>query len=91
MLSLTTTRGESCRGLSKTALAVEGPARLLREAAVSAQQPLWGDDCGGADSGSENVNGEVDEVLIDEELTRVLAQVEVTFSNSLVRGILAFN
>jgi transposase InsO family protein len=39
-----------------------------------------------ADSGSENVNGEVDEVLIDEELTRVLAQVEVAFSNSMIEA-----
>jgi transposase InsO family protein len=38
------------------------------------------------DSGSENVNGEVDELLRDEELTRVLAQVEVTFSNSLIEA-----
>jgi hypothetical protein len=32
------------------------------------------------------VNGEVDEVLIDEALTRVLAQAEVTFSNSLIEA-----
>jgi transposase InsO family protein len=38
------------------------------------------------DSGSENVNGEVDELLRDEELTRVLAQVEVTFSNSMIEA-----
>ena len=36
-----------------------------------------------ADSGSENVNGAVDDLLDDEELTRVLAQVEVIFSNSM--------
>jgi hypothetical protein len=39
-----------------------------------------------ADSGSENVNGEVDELLKDEALTRVLAQVEVTFSNSMIEA-----
>jgi hypothetical protein len=39
-----------------------------------------------ADSGSENINEEVDELLRDEELTRVLAQVEVTFSNSLIEA-----
>ncbi len=39
-----------------------------------------------ADSGSENVNAEVDDVLSDEDLTRVLAQVEVTFSNSLIEA-----
>ena len=39
-----------------------------------------------ADSGSENVNGEVDNLLKDEALTRVLAQVEVTFSNSMIEA-----
>ena len=39
-----------------------------------------------ADSGSENVNGAVDAVLDDEELRRVLAQVEVTFSNSMIEA-----
>jgi putative transposase len=39
-----------------------------------------------ADSGSENVNGAVDDLLDDEELTRVLAQVEVTFSNSMIEA-----
>jgi transposase InsO family protein len=62
-----------------------GTCQILRQAAVqlrnrSAKTTLV------ADSGSENVNGEVDEVLIDEELTRVLAQVEVTFSNSMIEA-----
>jgi putative transposase len=39
-----------------------------------------------ADSGSENVNGPVDRLLNDEELTRVLAQVEITFSNSMIEA-----
>jgi putative transposase len=39
-----------------------------------------------ADSGSENVNGAVDDLLDDEELIRVLAQVEVTFSNSMIEA-----
>jgi len=39
-----------------------------------------------ADSGSENVNGAVDDALGAEELTRVLAQVEVTFSNSMIEA-----
>ncbi len=39
-----------------------------------------------ADSGSENVNGAVDELLEGEELTRVLARVEVTFSNSMIEA-----
>jgi putative transposase len=57
----------------------------LREAVVQLN------DCPGhavvvADSGSENVNGLVDNLLDDEELTRVLAQVEVTFSNSMIEA-----
>jgi putative transposase len=39
-----------------------------------------------AGSGSENVNRAVDGVLDDEELSRVLAQVEVTFSNSMIEA-----
>ncbi|MBJ19007.1 MAG: hypothetical protein CL933_06220 [Deltaproteobacteria bacterium] len=39
-----------------------------------------------ADSGSENVNGAVDDLLDGEALTRVLAQVEVTFSNSMIEA-----
>jgi transposase InsO family protein len=62
-----------------------GTCRILREAVVQLN------DCPGhavvvADSGSENVNGSVDNLLNDEELTRVLAQVEVTFSNSMIEA-----
>jgi transposase InsO family protein len=62
-----------------------GTCRILREAVVQLN------DCPGhavvvADSGSENVNGAVDDLLDGEELTRVLAQVEVTFSNSMVEA-----
>ncbi len=39
-----------------------------------------------ADSGSENVNGAVDDLLSGEKLTRVLAQVEITFSNSMIEA-----
>jgi len=39
-----------------------------------------------ADSGSENVNGAVDDLLDGEALTRVLAQVEITFSNSMIEA-----
>lgn len=58
-----------------------GTCRILRGAVVQLN------DCREhaiviAGSGSENVNGAVDDLLDDEELTRVLAQVEVTFSNS---------
>ncbi|MEE8165492.1 MAG: integrase core domain-containing protein, partial [Myxococcota bacterium] len=37
-------------------------------------------------AGSENVNGDVDNLLDGEEWTRVLAQVEVTFSNSMIEA-----
>ena len=39
-----------------------------------------------ADSGSENVNGAVNDLIDDEELTRGLAQVEVTFPNSMIEA-----
>jgi putative transposase len=62
-----------------------GTCRILREAVIQLN------DCPEhtivvADSGSENVNGAVDDLLDDEELTRVLAQVEVTFSNSMIEA-----
>ncbi len=62
-----------------------GTCRILREAVVQLN------DCPGhsivvADSGSENVNEAVDDLLDDEELTRVLAQVEITFSNSMIEA-----
>jgi putative transposase len=60
-----------------------GTCRILREAVVQLN------DCPDhaivvADSGSENVNGAVDDLLNGEEWTRVLARVEVTFSNSMI-------
>jgi putative transposase len=39
-----------------------------------------------ADSGSENLNGAVHDLLDDEEWTRVLAQIEITFSNSMIEA-----
>ena len=39
-----------------------------------------------ADSGVENVNGEVDELLNTGQLRRVLAQVEVSYSNSMIEA-----
>ncbi len=39
-----------------------------------------------ADSGVENVNGSVDSVLLTACLERILAQVEVAFSNSLIEA-----
>jgi transposase InsO family protein len=62
-----------------------GTCRILREAArqvcASAKNTTVF-----ADSGSENVNREVDNLLEHENLTRVLAQVEVTFSNSMIEA-----
>jgi putative transposase len=62
-----------------------GTCRILREAVVQLQ------NCPEqmivvADSGSENVNGAVDDLLDGEALTRVLAQVEITFSNSMIEA-----
>jgi putative transposase len=62
-----------------------GTCRILREAAVQ-RSGCPGRTIVVADSGSENINGAVDGVLDDEELTRVLAQVEVTFSNSMIEA-----
>jgi putative transposase len=57
---------------------------ILREAAsqiVAAKEPTVV-----FDSGSENVNREVNDLLESVDLTRVLAQVEVTFSNSMIEA-----
>ena len=60
-----------------------GTCQILREAAIQLRKRSEKTTVV-ADSGSENVNAEVDELLKDEALTRVLAQVEVTFSNSMI-------
>ena len=57
--------------------------RVLTEAAAQLPQ-LDGPATLYADSGVENVNGEVDDLLGLGKLRRVLAQVEVSFSNSRV-------
>jgi transposase InsO family protein len=62
-----------------------GTCRILREAVVELN------DCPDhaivlADAGCENVNGAVDDFLDGEEWTRVLAQVEITFSNSMIEA-----
>jgi len=62
-----------------------GTCQILREAVVELN------DCPDhaivvADAGSENVNGAVDDLLDDKDLTRVLAQVEITFSNSMIEA-----
>jgi transposase InsO family protein len=62
-----------------------GTCHILREAVVQlkncSEQTIVV-----ADSGSENVNGAVNSLLDGEELTRVLAQVEITFSNSMIEA-----
>jgi len=62
-----------------------GTCQILREAVVELN------DCPDhaivvADAGSENVNGAVEDLLDGEELTRVLAQVEITSSNSMIEA-----
>ncbi len=66
-------------------LGSSGTCRILREAVIQLNE------CPGhavviADSGSENVNGAIDDLLGGEELSRVLAQVDVTFSNSMIEA-----
>jgi putative transposase len=62
-----------------------GTCRILREAVVQLND-FPKQTIVVADSGSENVNGAVDDLLDDEEWTRVLAQVEITFSNSMIEA-----
>jgi len=62
-----------------------GTCQILREAAIALRNRSR-ETTVVADSGSENVNGEVGELLKDEGLRRVLAQVEVTFSNSMIEA-----
>jgi transposase InsO family protein len=62
-----------------------GTCQILREAASQMSARSKGTTVV-ADSGSENVNQAVDDLLEGEELTRVLAQVEVTFSNSMIEA-----
>jgi putative transposase len=62
-----------------------GTCWILREAVVQLN------DCPGhaiviADSGSESVNEVVDDLLDYEKFTPVLAQVDVTFSNSMIEA-----
>lgn len=62
-----------------------GTCRILHDAVVQLRD-FAEDTVVIADSGSENVNGAVDDLLDGEEFTRVLAQVEVTFSNSMIEA-----
>ena len=59
--------------------------RVLHEAA----RQIVGNVAGSlvvTDAGSENVNRDVDEELDDSKLQRVLAQIEVTYSNSMIEA-----
>ncbi len=62
-----------------------GTCRLLREAALQMKGRPLGTTVV-ADSGSENVNADVDDLLEDEGLRRTLAQVDITFSNSMIEA-----
>jgi len=62
-----------------------GTCRILRDAAVQLRDRSE-ETTVVTDLGSENVNGEVDAILVEQELTRVLAQVEVRFSNSMIEA-----
>jgi hypothetical protein len=74
----------SCAVVAHDRLGSGATCRVLREAArqiIAAEEPRVV-----FDSGSENVNREVDSLLESVNLTRVLAQVEVTFSNSMIEA-----
>ncbi len=62
-----------------------GTCRLLREAAQQLKDGVLRTTVV-ADSGSENVNSDVDDLLEDKGLSRTLAQVDVTFSNSMIEA-----
>ena len=62
-----------------------GTCRLLREAARQLRDRSLATTVV-ADSGCENVNSDVDDLLEDEGLRRTLAQVDVTFSNSIIEA-----
>jgi transposase InsO family protein len=62
-----------------------GTCRLLREAAHQLKGRALGTTVV-ADSGCENVNADVDDLLEERSLGRTLAQVDVTFSNSMIEA-----
>ncbi len=62
-----------------------GTCRLLQETAQQLMDGLRKVTVV-ADSGSENVNSEVDNLLEENDLRRTLAQVDVTFSNSMTEA-----
>ena len=62
-----------------------GTCRLLRAAALQLKDGVLRTTVV-ADSGSENVNSDVDGLLEDNGLSRTLAQVDVTFSNSMIEA-----
>jgi transposase InsO family protein len=62
-----------------------GTCRLLREAAVQLRGRFQRTAVV-TDAGCENVNADVDDLLEDEGLQRILAQVKVAFSNSMIEA-----
>jgi transposase InsO family protein len=62
-----------------------GTCRLLREAAFQLRGRALAATVV-ADSGSENINADVDDLLEEVGLGRTLAQVDVTFSNSMIEA-----
>jgi putative transposase len=88
MRSSTTTHDGSRRILSWTLeerLGSGATCRVSREAARHVVD-ISGEPTVVVDSGSENVNREVDDLLESLDLTRVMAQIEVTFSNSTIEA-----
>jgi transposase InsO family protein len=69
---------ESCLGSGAT-------CRVLREAAMEIAGKVEGALLV-SDAGSENVNRNVDDELAGIDLERVLAQVDVTYSNSMIEA-----
>jgi transposase InsO family protein len=62
-----------------------GTCRLLHDAARQLRSGSWRTAVL-TDAGCENVNSDVDGLLEDEGLRRTLAQVDVTFSNSMIEA-----
>lgn len=62
-----------------------GTCRILREA-IDQLSDFPDNPIVVSDSGSENVNGAVNDLLDREEMTRALAQVEITFSSSMIEA-----
>ena len=71
-----------CRCEARTSQHVLHSRRCREESGASAE----GDRCVFMDGGGENVNSEVDRLFDVEPLRRILAQVDVSYSNSLIEA-----